>query len=117
MPDLRDVVQSLAARPDVEAVVVVSNDGMPIDQAGRAGVDIDAIAALAATFTQSAQRLGEAASCAALICSVVEYADRMAVVRPLGPEGLLFVLAAPASNVGALLYDLRRHGPALATLL
>lgn len=117
MAGLRDVVQGLAARPDVDAVVVLSSDGLPIDSAGRSRVDADAVAALAATFATGARRLGEAAACEPLSATVLEFQDRLAVVRPLGNEGQLFVLAAPATNIGALLYELRRQAPELATLL
>jgi predicted regulator of Ras-like GTPase activity (Roadblock/LC7/MglB family) len=111
------MVQGLAARPDVDAVVVLSSDGLPIDSAGRATVDADAVAALAATLANGARRLGEAAECTDLSGSVVEYGDRLAVLRPLGSEGHLFILAARTTNIGSLLFDLRRDAPALATLL
>lgn len=117
MAGLRDVVQGLAARPDVDAVVVLSSDGLPIDTAGRSRLDVDAIAALAATFATGARRLGQAAECEPLSGTVLEFEDRLAVVRPLGTEGQLFVLATKATNIGALLYDLRRQAPDLATLL
>lgn len=117
MPGLRDVVQGLAARPDVDAVVVVSSDGLPIDHAGRSDLDAEAIAALAANFANGARRLGTAAECEPLSATVLEFEDRLAVVRPLGTEGQLFVLAKRETNIGPLLYDLRRQAPELASLL
>lgn len=117
MAGLRDVVQGLAARPDVDAVVVLSSDGLPIDSGGRAIVDSEAVAALAATFANGAKRLGEAAECDGLGGTVVEFNDRLAVLRPLGTEGHLFILAAKATNVGPLLFDLRRDASTLAALL
>ncbi|MBK8004107.1 MAG: roadblock/LC7 domain-containing protein [Gemmatimonadetes bacterium] len=117
MAGLRDVVQGLAARPDVDAVVVVSNDGLPIHHAGRTDLDAEAIAALAANFASGARRLGTAAECEPLTASVLEFEDRLAVVRTMGTEGQLFVLAKPATNIGALLHDLRRQAPDLAALL
>lgn len=117
MAGLRDVVRNLAARPDVDAVVVVSSDGLPIDHAGRTMVDPDAVAALAATFANGARRLGEAAECKDLTGTVVEFSDQLAILRPLGTEGHLFVLAARETNIGTLLFDLRRDAPELATLL
>jgi predicted regulator of Ras-like GTPase activity (Roadblock/LC7/MglB family) len=115
MAGLRDVVQGLAARADVDAVVVVSSDGLPIDSTGS--LDAEAVAALAATFANGAKRLGLAAECAALSASVLEFGDRLAIVRPLGSEGHLFILAAKATNIGPLLLDLRRQATQLATIL
>ncbi|MFN8651037.1 MAG: roadblock/LC7 domain-containing protein [Gemmatimonadales bacterium] len=117
MAGLRDVVQGLAARPDVDAVVVLSSDGLPIDSAGRAALDSEAIAALAATFANGARRLGEAAECNDLGGTVVEFAERLAVLRPLGQEGHLFILATRETNIGPLLFDLRKDASTLATLL
>jgi predicted regulator of Ras-like GTPase activity (Roadblock/LC7/MglB family) len=117
MAGLRDVVQGLAARPDVDAVVVLSSDGLPIDSAGRSLVDSEAVAALAATFANGAKRLGEAAECEGLGGTVVEFNDRLAVLRPLGTEGHLFILAAKATNIGPLLFELRRDASTLETLL
>lgn len=117
MAGLRDVVQGLAARPDVDAVVVLSSDGLPIDSAGRSRLDAEAVAALAATFASGAERLGYAAECDRLTATVLEFGDRLAVVRTLGAEGHLFLLAARATNIGPLLLDLRRQASDLATIL
>jgi predicted regulator of Ras-like GTPase activity (Roadblock/LC7/MglB family) len=117
MAGLRDVVQGLAARADVDAVVVVSSDGLTIDSAGRTLFDAEAVAALAATFANGARRLGQAAECEALSATVLEFDDRLALLRPLGTEGHLFILATRATNIGPLLHDLRRAAPELATLL
>ena len=117
MARLRDVVRALAARSDVDAVIVLSSDGLPIDSGGRARVDAEAVAALAATFASGARRLGQAADCAPLTSTVLEFDDRLAVVRTLGSEGHLFILAARATNLGPLLFELRRQAPELATIL
>jgi predicted regulator of Ras-like GTPase activity (Roadblock/LC7/MglB family) len=117
MAGLRDVVLGLAARPDVDAVVVVSSDGLPIDSAGRMLMDSEAVAALAATFANGARRLGQAAECEGLTATVLEFDDRLALLRPLGEEGHLFILAARETNIGPLLHDLRRQAPELATIL
>lgn len=117
MAGLREVVQSLAARPDVDAVVVVSSDGLPIDSGGRTSLDSEAVAALAATFANGARRLGQAADCDGLSATVLEFESRLALVRPLGTEGHLFILARPATNIGPLLFELRQQAASLATLL
>jgi predicted regulator of Ras-like GTPase activity (Roadblock/LC7/MglB family) len=117
MTGLRDVVRGLAARDDVDAVVVVSSDGLPIDFAGRSRLDAEAVAALAASFANGARRLGQAAECDGLSAGVLEFGDRLAVVRTLGTEGHLFILAAKTTNIGPLLFELRRQASDLATIL
>lgn len=118
MPPLRDVVQALAAREGVDAVVVVSADGLPIDHSTRNnGLDPDAVAALATNFVLGARRLGQSAMLDGLTTGVLEFGDRMAIVAPVGNESVLFVLSAAGADIGQLLFDLRRHRPALAQLL
>lgn len=117
MPGLRDVVQDLAARIDVDAVVVLSSDGLPIDSAGREAVDVEAVSALAATFANGARRLGQAAECDGFAAGVLEFDGRLAILRPLGQEGHLFLLGARETNIGALLLELRQRSPELAVLL
>jgi predicted regulator of Ras-like GTPase activity (Roadblock/LC7/MglB family) len=57
----------------------------------------------------------------ATIRDVVEALSRRAgvdaVVAVLNADALLIVLVQPSTNVGALLYDLRRHRTAIARLL
>jgi predicted regulator of Ras-like GTPase activity (Roadblock/LC7/MglB family) len=48
---------------------------------------------------------------------VLEFDDRLAVVRPLGSDGHLFVLATKTTNIGPLLFELRRQAPELESLL
>ncbi|MDX2122654.1 MAG: roadblock/LC7 domain-containing protein [Gemmatimonadota bacterium] len=117
MAGLREVVQDLAARADVDAVVVLSSDGLPIDSAGREQVDVEAVAALAASFVNGARRLGQAAECDGFTAGVLEFDGRLALLRPLGTEGHLFILGAARSNAGPLLYDLRQRAPELTALL
>ena len=117
MAGLRDVVRGLAARDDVDAVVVVSTDGLPIDFAGRARLDAEAVAALAASFANGARRLGQAADCDGLSTGILEFGDRLVVVRTLGTEGHLFILGSRTTNVGPLLFELRSQASDLATIL
>ncbi len=117
MNSLRDVVRGLAAREGVEAVVIVSADGLPIDHAGRSEFDPEAVAALTATVAQSARSLGRAVDGERLTTGVLEFGERQVIFSALSDDHLLFILPTPGSNTGSLLYDLRRHSPAVAALL
>lgn len=117
MSELSEVVRGLARREGIESVVLASADGLPIDHAGTARVEPEALAALAATLAQQAARLGEAAGRGELTTAVVEYRDGLAVLALAGEGNCLVLLARADTNLGPLLYDLRRHRPALADLL
>jgi predicted regulator of Ras-like GTPase activity (Roadblock/LC7/MglB family) len=114
---LGEVVQSLAARDGVEAVLLLSGDGLPIEHAARTAFDSETVAALAATLAQHAARLGQGAGRGDLITGVFEFDGGLLILARAGAADWLAVLANPAADIGPLLYDLRQHRSALAPLL
>ena len=116
MPGIRDVVQALQRRPGVEAVVVVGRDGLPIDSSGN-GVDFESVAALLPGVLRGAGELGAVGGRGAFARGVLEFAGGLAVVSELNDDAALIVLVRPATNVGALLFDIHRHRSAIAGLL
>ncbi len=117
MIQLGEVVHSLAARDGVEAVVLLSGDGLPIEHAARTAVDTEAMAALAATLARHAERLGHGAGRGELATAVLEFGRGLLVLARAGTGDWLAVLADADADIGPLLFDLRQHRTALATLL
>jgi uncharacterized protein len=117
MAGLGEVVRGLSGRNGVEAVLVLSADGLPIEHASTVPFEPEAVAALTATLVQYATRLGLGAGRGAPRTSVIEYERGLLIVAQLGSGDSLAILAAPDADVGELLYDLREHRPALAELL
>jgi predicted regulator of Ras-like GTPase activity (Roadblock/LC7/MglB family) len=117
MAALRDLVHGLSERGGVEAVLVLSGDGLPIEHAARSPFDAESLAALTATLVQYANRLGLGADRGALRTSVLEFERGLLVVAQLGAGDSLAILASSEADIGPLLYDLRQHRPALAALL
>jgi predicted regulator of Ras-like GTPase activity (Roadblock/LC7/MglB family) len=117
MMPLGEVVESLAKRDGVEAVLLLSGDGLPIEHSARAAFDSETVAALAATLARHAAGLGEGAGRGELTTAVLEFGRGMVILARAGAEDWLAVLAAPDADVGPLLFDLRQHRAALAPLL
>ncbi len=117
MTGLGELVHGLAARDGVQAVLLVSGDGLPIHHAANAAVEPETIAALAATLGQHAARLGDGVGRGELRTTVVEYTGGLLLLARAGAADWLAVMAKPDADVGSLLYDLRQHRPAIATLL
>jgi predicted regulator of Ras-like GTPase activity (Roadblock/LC7/MglB family) len=113
MASLGEVVHGLSTRDGVEAVLVLSADGLPIQHAAREPFEAETLAALTATLAQYATRLGLGAGRGALRTAVIEYQRGLLVVAQIGAGDCLAILAQPEANVGELLYDLRQHRPAL----
>ena len=114
---LGEVVQSLAARDGVEAVLLLSGDGLPIEHSARTAFDSETVAALGATLAQHAARLGQGAGRGELITAVFEFDGGLLILARAGAADWLAVLANPHADIGPLLYDLRQHRLALAPLL
>lgn len=117
MVGLGDVLRSLAARDGVQAALLLSGEGLPIEHAANGAFEPETVAALAATLAQYAARLGEGAGRGELRTAVLDYAGGLIVLARAGSADWLAILARPDADVGPLLYDLRHHGPALAGLL
>ena len=117
MANLTELVRGLAEREGVEAVLVLSADGLPIEHAARQSFDSESLAALTATLVQYATRLGLGSGRGALRNAVMEYDRALLVVAHIGTGDCLALLASAESDVGPILYDLRQHRPALAALL
>jgi uncharacterized protein len=117
MAGLGEVVRGLAERKGVEAVLVLSADGLPIEHTSRVPFEPEAVAALTATMVQYATRLGLGAGRGAPRTSVIDYERGILIVAQIGSGDSLAILAAPDSDIGELLFDLQQHRPALAALL
>jgi predicted regulator of Ras-like GTPase activity (Roadblock/LC7/MglB family) len=117
MATIREVVEALSRRTGVDAVLVVGRDGLPIDSRLADGVDGDGVAALLPSVINGMAQLGQAAGRGDFGTGVLEFGAGLAVVAVLNADALLVVLVGPSTNVGGLLYDLRRHRSAIAGLL
>jgi predicted regulator of Ras-like GTPase activity (Roadblock/LC7/MglB family) len=117
MAGLGDVLRGLAARDGVQAALLLSGEGLPIEHAASGDFDAETVAALAATLAQYAARLGAGAGRGELTTAVLDYAGGVVVLARAGSADWLVVLARSGADIGPLLYDLRHHRPALAGLL
>ena len=117
MPTIREFVQAIASREGVDAVVVVGRDGLPIDTASADGIDSESVAALLPSVIRWMSDLGAAGARGDFSSGVLEFGGGLAVVAVLHQDAMLVILVRPATNVGSLLFDLRRHRSAIAGLL
>lgn len=117
MPTIRELVQQLARRNGVDAVVVVGRDGLPIDAASADGIDPESVAAMLPSAIRSMSDLGSVGARGEFATGVLEFAGGLAVVAVLHADAMLVILVRPETNVGTLLFDLRRHRAAIAGLL
>ncbi len=104
-------------RPGVDAVIVMGRDGLPIDSRAQDGIDSDNVAALVPSVIESCNRLGAVGARGDFGFGVVEYDKGLAVLSELTDDSLLAILVQRDTNIGRLLFELRRHRAAIADLL
>lgn len=114
---LRTVLQAVAERPEVDGAVIVSDEGLVVDAVLPPTLEQDAVAALAATAFRALNALGEAAAVGPPADVVIESPRGTIVLHRLPGRGALVVLASEEGDLGTLLYELRRHGPALSAVV
>ncbi len=117
MPSIRDVVRALGERDGVEAVVLLGEDGLTIDSSTTNDLDPEGLSALVPPVIRSCNSFGAAAGRGGFGTLVVEFGSGLAIIAELTAETLLAIVVRPNTNVGRLLYELRRHRAAIAELL
>src|SRR2546428_8172846 len=109
MATIRDVVEALARRGGIDAVVVVGRDGLPIDARAADGLDAENVAALLPSVINGLAQLGHAGGRGEFGTGVLEFGSGLAFVSLLNADALLVVPVRPSTNLGPLRYDLCRH--------
>ena len=117
MATIHDVVEALGRRDGVEAVIILGNDGLPIDSRTANGADPEVLSALVPNVVQASEQLGHHAQRGALTTGVFEFASGLAIIANLSADAKLLVVARARTNIGPLLYDLTRHRAEIAGLL
>lgn len=105
------------ARPDVSGGAIVSGDGLVIEASLDPGVDAEAVAALATTLTRHQEEIGSAAALGSTGPAVLDFDGGAALVSGLRDGASLILLTPPGSDLGEVLYFLRRQRGAIADLL
>ena len=117
MPTIRDVVKALGSRDGIDAVIVMGHDGLVIDGHASEDFDSESVAALVPSIVESCNRVGDASGRGGFGMGVVEFTNGLAVVADLSAESLLTILVRSDTNIGSLLFELRRYKAAIAQLL
>src|SRR3954463_8313052 len=100
MPSIRDLVAAIRQREGVEAAVVLGRDGLLIDSQSVPGMDAEDLAARIPAIIGAADELGASVSRGALVTSVLEYGDGLAIISILNADVILIVFVRPETNVG-----------------
>ncbi len=103
--------------PDVEATILVSVDGLTMASSLPGGVEEDRIAAMSAAMLSLGERIASELGRGLLDEVYVKGERGYVVLRAVGEEAVLTVLARQQTKLGLLFLDMRRASADLATIL
>jgi len=103
--------------PDVEATAIVSVDGLTIASSLPGGVEEDRVSAMSAAMLSLGERIASELGRGMLDEVYVKGENGYVVLRAVGEEAVLTVLARQQTKLGLLFLDMRRASDDLATIL
>jgi predicted regulator of Ras-like GTPase activity (Roadblock/LC7/MglB family) len=103
--------------PDVEATAVVSVDGLTMASFLPASVEEDRVSAMSAAMLSLGERIASELGRGMLDEVYVKGENGYVVLRAVGEEAVLTVLARQQTKLGLLFLDMRRASEDLATIL
>ncbi len=103
--------------PDVEASAIVSVDGLTIASFLPAGVEEDRVSAMSAAMLSLGERIASELGRGLLDEVYVKGEKGYVVLRAVGEEAVLTVLARQQTKLGLLFLDMRRASQDLAVIL
>ncbi len=103
--------------PDVEAMAVVSVDGLTIASSLPSGVEEDRVSAMSAAMLSLGERIASELGRGMLDEVYVKGEMGYVVLRAVGEEAVLTVLARQQTKLGLLFLDMRRASRDLAIIL
>ena len=103
--------------PDVEATAVVSVDGLTMASSLPAGIEEDRVAAMSAAMLSLGERIASELGRGTLDEVYVKGENGYVVLRAIGEEAVLTVLARQQTKLGLLFLDMRRASEDMADIL
>lgn len=103
--------------PDVEGTSVVSVDGLTMASSLPTGVEEDRVAAMSAAMLSLGERIASELGRGSLDEVYVKGAQGYVVLRAVGEEAVLTVLARQQTKLGLLFLDMRRASDDMADIL
>jgi len=106
-----------AGTPDIEASAVVSVDGLIMASSLPAGVDEDRISAMSAAMISLGDRIAVELVRGTLTQVLIRGTDGIIVLRSVGEDAVLTVLARAQAKLGLVFLDMERAAEDLERLL
>ena len=103
--------------PDVEAAAIISVDGLPIASSLPQGIEEDRVSAMSAAMLSLGERIAGELGRGILDEVYVKGEKGYVILRAVGEEAVLTVLARQQAKLGLLFLDMRRAAEELSAIL
>jgi len=107
MPRLSTIIKGLKEQSAAVAALISSADGLVLEAVDDAGLDLESLAAYAASSVMVSERMGETTAFGSPEAVVIFYRGRPLVITPLGPV-VVALVGTEHTPAGALRMHIRR---------
>ncbi|MCP4536005.1 MAG: hypothetical protein GY832_02565 [Chloroflexi bacterium] len=114
---LEDRLKDMQNTPDIEAAVLVSVDGLPIASSLPGGIEEDRVSAMSAAMLSLGERIASELGRGELDEVYVRGKKGYVILRDVGEEAVLTVLAREQAKLGLLFLETRRASEELTKIL
>ena len=101
-----EILKDMKGKASAEAALLISSDGLVLGAVQDDGIELESLAAYAASNMMTSERMGESVDCGMPESVIVIYQDRAVVMAPLGP--VVAILIGSSAQLGNLRLQLKR---------
>ena len=113
-----DILREFQANsPDIEASVVLSNDGLPIAASLPEGIEEDRVSAMSAAMLSLGERIASELGRGTLSEVYIKGEKGYVILMAVGQEAVLTVLANEQAKLGLILLEMRHTAENLAKVI
>jgi len=105
------------AVPELKAVLLATNEGLPVAHSFSNGADAQRVAAMAAAASGLGRRIAETLNAGLMSDISVTGAEGQVFVYTAGPKAVLAVMGPPGSNAGLIHLEARETAGRIGALL
>jgi len=102
-----EILKDMKGKTSAVAALLTSSDGLVLDAVQDDGIELESLAAYAASNMMTSERMGESMNCGMPESVIVTYQDKAVVMAPLGPV-VVILLGSSDSQLGNLRLQMKR---------
>ncbi|EFO81819.1 roadblock/LC7 family protein [Oscillochloris trichoides DG-6] len=106
---LRELLSRFRSVGSVELAAIVATDGLLIESTAQDGIDVDAICAVASNGLAMAESLGREIDKGGAVQTVLEYAQGLVVLEPIGNDAMLLIMVDARDDLGYVRFLAAKH--------